>query len=349
VKHLEAQSHMADYLEGDLDLTKRALLDAHLDTCGRCSQEFREMRGTIGLLRGLSDPEPPAFLAEAVMRRIREGETSLGFGGRFRAWVATLASPRIALPATALAVGLMMAFGVLDPVGLPGFDDDPAPGAVIRVVTRTGDSAAALPPMQVTSRKVPYLGTAPPAVARVPGISISLPIPAAGARVRAVTQVVSNDAARVPRRVPSWSTQANRTPSSALADPQALSLPVGSRTSSDRVGFAFAPQTWMVSDRTREARRDGELDRRIEDMVRRPILFAAEFSGLSVAEQEIWLSFLAERAQELGRGEEALGALRLRRDRQSEQLTTALAGELQRLQEGREIASLDGEGSASER
>ena len=56
MNHVETHSHMADYLEGDLDLTKRALLDAHLDACDSCSREFAEMRGTIGLLRGLPDP-----------------------------------------------------------------------------------------------------------------------------------------------------------------------------------------------------------------------------------------------------------------------------------------------------
>ncbi len=64
MNHAESHSHMADYLEGDLDLTKRALLDAHLDSCEPCSREFAEMRGTITLLRGLPDPEPPPFLAE---------------------------------------------------------------------------------------------------------------------------------------------------------------------------------------------------------------------------------------------------------------------------------------------
>ncbi len=59
MNHAEVRNKMPDYLEGDLDLMQRALLDAHLDGCSDCSQDFAQMRGTIGLLRDLPDPEPP--------------------------------------------------------------------------------------------------------------------------------------------------------------------------------------------------------------------------------------------------------------------------------------------------
>ena len=70
---------MADYLEGDLHLTKRALFDAHLAACDSCTREFDELRRTVALLRDLPMPEPPPFLAGKVMARIRQGEGRLTF------------------------------------------------------------------------------------------------------------------------------------------------------------------------------------------------------------------------------------------------------------------------------
>ena len=127
MNHAEARSHMPDYLEGDLGLSQRALLDAHLDACESCSHEFGEMSSTIALLRGLPDPDPPPFLVETVMRRIREGEANSGFGDRLREWIAMLARPQLALPATALAAGLLLATGIFDTALLPGLGGDASP------------------------------------------------------------------------------------------------------------------------------------------------------------------------------------------------------------------------------
>jgi len=110
VTHSDIQSRMADYLEGDLALGKRALFDAHLDGCEECSRELAAMRETIDLLRGLASPEPPADLAPNVMRRIAEGEGQPRWLDRVAAWFGELnsflAGPRIAVPVAALAACL---------------------------------------------------------------------------------------------------------------------------------------------------------------------------------------------------------------------------------------------------
>ena len=73
---------MGPYLEGDLPLQQRALVDAHLDACPSCAEELRELRGTIGLLRSLPDVEPPLALATSVIARIRAGEAQPTLGVR---------------------------------------------------------------------------------------------------------------------------------------------------------------------------------------------------------------------------------------------------------------------------
>lgn len=337
MKHSEVHSYMPDYLEGSLDLTKRALLDAHLDACERCSRDFAEMRGTIALLRDLPDPEPPAFLAETVMRRIREGEGRYGLGDRVREWIASVASPQIALPAIALTVGLMMATGILDSGALPGFEHEASPSRGIQIVMRTGEPLAA-PNDALVSGRAPYLtvGNAPPAVGRVPRISITLPTPG----TPGASRLLANGAANAPHVVTRWP-RSIRSAGGILGDGQSRSMSVGNRVSLDGAGLeratlqgsAFAPQTLAASDASPEARRAAELDPRIERMIGSPIAFAGEFSGLSLAEREIWLKALAERVSETGRGDEALRALRLTGDARALELATALSPKLRRVAE----------------
>ena len=63
MNHAVVTEHLADYLEGDLALDLRALVDAHLDGCPECALEVREMQQTIRLLRALPEPEPPPMIA----------------------------------------------------------------------------------------------------------------------------------------------------------------------------------------------------------------------------------------------------------------------------------------------
>jgi len=94
------RSHLCDYLEGDLALKARTLFDEHLECCASCALEVRELRSTVGLLRSLPAPQPPAHLASEVMRRIDSGE------GRMRrtpAVIRRVFDPRVV---AALAAGL---------------------------------------------------------------------------------------------------------------------------------------------------------------------------------------------------------------------------------------------------
>lgn len=315
MNHNEVHSYMADYLEGGLDLTKGALLDAHLDGCEDCRQEFAEMRQTISLLRGLPSPEPPPFFVENVMRRIRDGEGQLRFTERLREWVSSIATPQIALPATALGLGLLMATGVVDPnlLSLSG-DSRVEPERVVRQVPPPQL------PLSVTTRR--------PAVAGAPRVTITLP--SAGA-VPTVSQVASNEP------TPFYTRRAPRSIRGAvpplLGSSPGLATPVVNRLS-PQMSAAHGSAFETDGDSTglsQEERRARELDQRLDRMVRTPAAFAAEFAAYSVAEQEIWLVALAERARETGRGQEALAELRLAGDRSAIQLATALSVELQRV------------------
>ncbi len=50
MNHADVRNRMADYLEGDLSLDRRAVFDAHLDGCAECRSEMEELRAIPRLL-----------------------------------------------------------------------------------------------------------------------------------------------------------------------------------------------------------------------------------------------------------------------------------------------------------
>ena len=106
MNHRSAQRHLAGYLDGALPPNRRRRLEEHLESCTDCSIEVRELRETVALLRGLPEPDAPADLAEAVLRRIAAGETEPTWSPRSHRWLGdfleALSSPRLAIPLAAV-------------------------------------------------------------------------------------------------------------------------------------------------------------------------------------------------------------------------------------------------------
>ncbi len=135
MNHSDVRNHLADYLEGDLELGKRALIDAHLDECEDCSGDLGEMQSTIALLRSMPEPEVPQGLVPNVMRRVRNGEGRRGWLDGAHSALSWLMSPAVLYPASVslILAGVLMATGQiqvtlpLQPISLPN-------GQVVRVV-----------------------------------------------------------------------------------------------------------------------------------------------------------------------------------------------------------------------
>jgi len=107
---------MADYLEGHLPLEKRALFDAHLDDCGKCLGDIRDVQRTVTLLRSLPDPELPVGFSESVMRLIDESDRRTSWIETLREAFALLASPRVLVPASVgmIALGIVVGTGQVE-------------------------------------------------------------------------------------------------------------------------------------------------------------------------------------------------------------------------------------------
>jgi len=312
VNHADVQRQMADYLEGDLPLPRRALFDAHLDACPECRHEVDAVRRTVALLRELPDPEPPPALAADVMRRIRAGEGRAPWYLRAGAFLADSLVPRVAVPATAVAAGLAVAVvsGELD-LTLPGVDLDsggqpvthraaaeaqrppvprrqaasPAPArerlAGLLTAPPRAEAAAPDAPSEITVRVRPR----PPRPDRADGthgISVSGEAPVVGVLASASARLTTSQ--RIP---PVMVEVGGRGPIRPTAPGFAAASAAGA---DDAVGSG--------EDRTTRDRQLSQIDPRIELLLRDPGAFAAAFVRQSGAARDLWVAPLVERILE---------------------------------------------------
>lgn len=214
MNHHDVRARLSEYLEGELSLRQRALVDAHLDACSVCREELGELRVTVRLLRGFEDAAPRTAIADAVMDRIRAGEGAPSWWSRLTAQLEELTQPRVVRPLVVCALGLAALLVVRpeimnvwrSPVGAPpqavrarapGLSDlpvasAPAPRAVGRALgAPSADVVAERPPVRRVWRHVgtggslefrgdPVYRHVRPLLSRVPVVNEAPPFPSPG-------------------------------------------------------------------------------------------------------------------------------------------------------------------------
>lgn len=61
-----------DYMEGFLSPEERAVMDDHLKACPQCRDSLADLDKTLAYVRGLEDVEPPPWLTQKTMAKVRE-------------------------------------------------------------------------------------------------------------------------------------------------------------------------------------------------------------------------------------------------------------------------------------
>jgi len=75
----EVQKRLSAYIEKVLSPKQKALLDAHLKGCKQCKRALVDLKKTIAYVQNLEEVEPPAWLTQKVMARVRsEAEVKRG-------------------------------------------------------------------------------------------------------------------------------------------------------------------------------------------------------------------------------------------------------------------------------
>jgi len=67
------KNRLSEYLDGDLDNTERAAIEAHLATCGDCYATLAELRHVVTRAKALADSEPEADLWPDIKARLTPG------------------------------------------------------------------------------------------------------------------------------------------------------------------------------------------------------------------------------------------------------------------------------------
>src|SRR4030042_1731198 len=67
----DIQQKLSAYVEGILHPEEKILVDEHLTSCQKCNESLSDLRKTINYVHTLKDIEPPPWLTQKVMAKIK--------------------------------------------------------------------------------------------------------------------------------------------------------------------------------------------------------------------------------------------------------------------------------------
>ncbi|MEK6651601.1 MAG: DUF2275 domain-containing protein [Nitrospirota bacterium] len=77
------QEKLSEYIEGPIPLDEKMLVEEHLKSCEKCREALSELEKTIGHIKNQKEIEPPSWLTQKVMAKIRaEAEPKKGLFGK---------------------------------------------------------------------------------------------------------------------------------------------------------------------------------------------------------------------------------------------------------------------------
>lgn len=68
----EIQEKLSAFIEEELSRGEKSQVEGHHKTCSKCSLALEDLRKTIVLTKSIGEEEPPAWLRQKVMARVRE-------------------------------------------------------------------------------------------------------------------------------------------------------------------------------------------------------------------------------------------------------------------------------------
>ena len=68
----DIQKKLSSYIDDALSPEERMLIDEHLTSCQKCSASLADMRKTLEYIQKIEDVEPPPWLTQKVMTKVKE-------------------------------------------------------------------------------------------------------------------------------------------------------------------------------------------------------------------------------------------------------------------------------------
>jgi hypothetical protein len=112
----DIQKRLSAYLEKAVSPQQKTAIDAHLKQCKRCRQALADLKRTIEYVQRLEELEPPPWLAQRVMARVRaEAEEKPGIVKRLF-YPLHIKLPLEAIAVIFIAVGAIYIFKTMQPL-----------------------------------------------------------------------------------------------------------------------------------------------------------------------------------------------------------------------------------------
>ncbi len=73
--HKEIRHKLSEYIDGSLTDEEKLEMEAHLRTCSACSDAYRELQKTIENIKIAEEVEPPTWMTQNIMAKVRSEET----------------------------------------------------------------------------------------------------------------------------------------------------------------------------------------------------------------------------------------------------------------------------------
>jgi len=75
MEHNDVRHKLSEYIDGSSSLEEREKIETHLKTCAECSEALSELRKTIEHVKAVEEIEPPAWMKQKIMAKVREEAT----------------------------------------------------------------------------------------------------------------------------------------------------------------------------------------------------------------------------------------------------------------------------------
>lgn len=111
----DTQKRLSAYIEKAVSPQHKTAIDAHLKKCKRCRQAVAELKKTVAYVQHLEEIEPPRWLAQRVMARVKaEAEEKAGIAKRLF-YPLHIKLPLEAIAVIFIAVGTLYIFKTMQP------------------------------------------------------------------------------------------------------------------------------------------------------------------------------------------------------------------------------------------
>jgi hypothetical protein len=119
MEHNEIRHKLSEYIDGSIAADEITEIEEHLKTCTACSDALRELRKTIDHIRTVEEVEPPAWMTQKIMAKVRDAEASRKRILRKLFFPLSIKIPIQAVAVLFLAVGAFYIYRSIQPAYVP--------------------------------------------------------------------------------------------------------------------------------------------------------------------------------------------------------------------------------------